>query len=141
MVSCLIEKRRKGRDADIKLILLLRACEYDAVPLAQPPKKCLTMLDRGINRMTSNVELALPIIDDSFRISDAEAVSMSRYLVHKDGLFLGSSSACNLVACIKLVRKMGWKEGQRVVTILWGRIFHSTSSYELICLPLGVAQV
>jgi len=72
----------------------------------------------GINRLTNNIELALPIIDDAFRISDAEAVSMSRYLVQNDGLFLGSSSACNLVACIKLVRKMGWNEGQTIVTIL-----------------------
>lgn len=52
------------------------------------------------------------------RITDAEAVSMSRYLVENDGLFLGSSSACNLVACVKFVRKMGWKEGQSIVTIL-----------------------
>lgn len=43
---------------------------------------------------------------------------MSRYLVHNDGLFLGSSSACNLVACVKLARQMGWKDGQKIVTIL-----------------------
>ncbi|KAK0487427.1 PALP-domain-containing protein [Armillaria novae-zelandiae] len=72
----------------------------------------------GINRLTKNIELALPIIDDAFRITDAEAVSMSRYLVQNDGLFLGSSSACNLVACIKLAKKMGWKDGQTIVTIL-----------------------
>ncbi|EDR11926.1 uncharacterized protein LACBIDRAFT_246912 [Laccaria bicolor S238N-H82] len=72
----------------------------------------------GINRLTNNLELALPILDDAFRITDAEAVSMSRYLVKNDGLFLGSSSACNLVACIKLVKKMGWKDGKTVVTIL-----------------------
>ncbi|KAG6920160.1 hypothetical protein DXG01_004926 [Tephrocybe rancida] len=68
--------------------------------------------------LTNNIDLALPIIDDAFRISDAEAVSMSRYLVQHDGLFLGSSSACNLVACVKLVRRMGWAEGQTLVTIL-----------------------
>ncbi|KAF4620948.1 hypothetical protein D9613_000323 [Agrocybe pediades] len=72
----------------------------------------------GINRLTHNIELALPILDDAFRITDAEAVSMSRYLVKYDGLFLGSSSACNLVACVKLVKQKGWKEGQTVVTIL-----------------------
>ncbi|KAF9482225.1 PALP-domain-containing protein [Pholiota conissans] len=72
----------------------------------------------GINRLTHNIELALPILDDAFRITDAEAVAMSRYLVKHDGLFLGSSSACNLVACIKLVKQKGWAEGQRVVTIL-----------------------
>jgi cysteine synthase len=53
------------------------------------------------------------------RITDAEAVSMSRYLVQHDGLCLGSSSACNLVACIKFAQKMGWKNGQTVVTVLW----------------------
>ncbi|KAJ3996968.1 tryptophan synthase beta subunit-like PLP-dependent enzyme [Lentinula boryana] len=72
----------------------------------------------GINRLTDNISLALPIVDDAFRITDAEAVAMSRYLVQHDGLFLGSSSACNLLACIKLVRKMEWKEGQTIVTIL-----------------------
>ena len=43
---------------------------------------------------------------------------MSRYLVMHDGLFLGSSSACNVFACVKLVKKMGWHDGENVVTIL-----------------------
>ncbi|KAF9010613.1 PALP-domain-containing protein [Cyathus striatus] len=72
----------------------------------------------GINRLTNNIERALPIIDDAFRITDAEAVSMSRYLVKNDGLFLGSSSACNLVACIKLIKRLGWTKGKTTVTIL-----------------------
>ena len=44
---------------------------------------------------------------------------MARFLVQRDGLFLGSSSAVNLVACVKLVRKMGWSNGEKVVTVLW----------------------
>ncbi|KAH6914416.1 tryptophan synthase beta subunit-like PLP-dependent enzyme [Coprinopsis sp. MPI-PUGE-AT-0042] len=73
----------------------------------------------GINRLTHNFELALPILDDAFRIIDAEAVAMSRYLVKHDGLFLGSSSACNVTACVKLVKKMGWEgSGKKIVTIL-----------------------
>jgi cysteine synthase A len=52
------------------------------------------------------------------RISDAEAVAMARYLVKNDGLFLGSSSACNLMACVKLVKQMGWSEDKTIVTIL-----------------------
>ena len=52
------------------------------------------------------------------RISDSEAVSMARYLVKNDGLFLGSSSACNLVACVKLIKQMGWSENKTIVTIL-----------------------
>ncbi|KAF9527286.1 tryptophan synthase beta subunit-like PLP-dependent enzyme [Crepidotus variabilis] len=72
----------------------------------------------GINRLTRNIEMALPILDDAFRITDAEAVAMSRYLVKNDGLFLGSSSACNLMACVKLIKQKGWNEGKTVVTIL-----------------------
>jgi len=72
----------------------------------------------GINRVVKNFELALPIIDDAFRILDAEAVGMARFLVERDGLFVGSSSACNLVAAVRYVKKMGWKDGQSVVTIL-----------------------
>jgi len=72
----------------------------------------------GINRITKNIELALPVIGDAFRITDAEAVSMARFLVQRDGLFLGSSSAVNLVACVKLARKMGWSNGEKVVTVL-----------------------
>ena len=53
-----------------------------------------------------------------FRVTDAEAVSMARFLVEKDGLFLGSSSACNLVAAVRYVKKMGWRDGQTVVTVL-----------------------
>ncbi|KAG8961789.1 hypothetical protein FRC03_004946 [Tulasnella sp. 419] len=70
----------------------------------------------GINRLTHNFELALNRIDDAYRITDAEAVSMSRYLVKHDGLFLGSSSACNLVACVKLAKRLG--PGKTIVTIL-----------------------
>jgi len=51
-----------------------------------------------------------------FRITDAEAVAMSRYLVTHDGLYLGSSSACNLVACVRLAKTLS--SGSRIVTIL-----------------------
>lgn len=43
---------------------------------------------------------------------------MSRHLAMNDGLFLGSSSACNLVACVRLAKKMGWRDGQVIVTVL-----------------------
>lgn len=61
---------------------------------------------------------SLLIRSDMFRITDPEAVGMARFLVDNDGLFVGSSSACNLVAAVRYVKKMGWKDGQNVVTIL-----------------------
>lgn len=90
----------------------------------------------GLNRLTKNFSEALPLIDDAFRyatplyrslnkrssfllcrVTDAEAVAMSRHLAKEDGLFLGSSSAVNLVACVRLAKKLG--PGARIVTILW----------------------
>ncbi|EJU05844.1 cysteine synthase [Dacryopinax primogenitus] len=70
----------------------------------------------GINRLTKNFELGLPIIDTAYRVTDPEAVAMSRHLVKHDGLFLGSSSACNLVACVRLAHRLG--RGHTIVTIL-----------------------
>lgn len=70
----------------------------------------------GINRITRNFAMGLDVIDDAFRVTDAEAVAMSRYLVQNDGLFLGSSSACNLVACVRMAKRLG--KGARIVTIL-----------------------
>lgn len=53
-------------------------------------------------------------------MTDEEAVAMSRYLVQHDGLFLGSSSACNLIACIKVAKMLGRDSGRVVATILYG---------------------
>lgn len=43
---------------------------------------------------------------------------MSRYIAQHDGLFLGSSSAVNLVASVRLAKSRGWKGGEKIVTIL-----------------------
>lgn len=51
------------------------------------------------------------------RVTDAEAVAMSRFLVEQDGLFVGSSSAVNLVACVRVARQLG--KGKTIVCILW----------------------
>ncbi|KEP51978.1 cysteine synthase [Rhizoctonia solani 123E] len=72
----------------------------------------------GINRLTRNFEMALDVIDDAIRVTDQEAVAMSRYLVQNDGLFLGSSSACNLIACVKVAKALGKNSGKVVATIL-----------------------
>jgi len=41
---------------------------------------------------------------------------MARWLVEKDGIFIGSSSAVNCVAAVKTALEIG--EGKRIVTIL-----------------------
>jgi len=74
----------------------------------------------GLNRLTRNFAAAK--VDGAFKVTDAEAIEMSRYLVRAEGLFLGSSSAVNCCACVKLARKLKDSNTDlstvRIVTIL-----------------------
>ncbi|KAK6336469.1 hypothetical protein TWF696_002020 [Orbilia brochopaga] len=73
----------------------------------------------GINRVTANFEAGRALIDDAIRVTDEEACLMARFLVEQDGLFVGSSSAVNCVAAVKLAKERGWENsGRRIVTIL-----------------------
>ncbi|KAK4963828.1 Cysteine synthase 2 [Elasticomyces elasticus] len=70
----------------------------------------------GINRVTANFEAGRELVDDAIRVNDEQAMAMARWLVEKDGIFAGSSSAVNCVAAAKLAMEMG--PGNRIVTIL-----------------------
>lgn len=70
----------------------------------------------GINRVTNNFEKGRLLIDDAIRVTDAQALAMARWLVERDGIFCGSSSAVNCVAATQLALKLG--PGHRIVTIL-----------------------
>lgn len=56
----------------------------------------------GINRVTANFEAGKELVDDAVRVTDAQALAMARWLVEKDGIFIGSSSAvnCELLSAI-----------------------------------------
>ncbi|TID16894.1 PALP-domain-containing protein [Venturia nashicola] len=70
----------------------------------------------GCNRLTSNFAAGMHHITTALSITDSQALAMSRYLIEKDGLFIGSSSAVNCVAAVRTAQKLG--PGKRVVTIL-----------------------
>ncbi|KAG6284829.1 Cysteine synthase 2 [Claviceps purpurea] len=70
----------------------------------------------GINRITQNFEAGRDLIDDAVKVTDAQACRMARWLVEKDGIFVGSSSSVNCVAAV--MTAMSLPEGSRVVTIL-----------------------
>jgi cysteine synthase A len=78
------------------------------------PAAYLLLLSRL--QLTRNFDIGRKLIDDAYRVTDQEAISMSRHLVMHDGLFLGSSSACNLVASVKLAKTL--PKGSTIVTIL-----------------------
>ncbi|KAG6009704.1 Cysteine synthase 2 [Claviceps lovelessii] len=70
----------------------------------------------GINRITQNLEAGRDLIDDAVKVTDEQACRMARWLVERDGIFVGSSSSVNCVAAV--VTAMSLPEGSRVVTIL-----------------------
>ncbi|EDP45385.1 hypothetical protein MGL_0374 [Malassezia globosa CBS 7966] len=80
----------------------------------------------GLNRLTRNLEMGLPFIDTAERVSDDEAVRMSRWLAKHDGLFLGSSSAVHCVAAVRTALRLKQTMAQShpgvrpvIVTILY----------------------
>ena len=71
----------------------------------------------GLYRRTANFDRAMQAgLDGAYRCSDQEALHMSRLLLAREGLFLGSSSAVNCVGALKLARDLG--PGHTIVTIL-----------------------
>jgi len=68
----------------------------------------------GINRQTEN--FAQVQLDGALRCTEREGVEMAYYVLKKDGLFVGGSSALNLVGAAKLARKLG--PGKVIVTVL-----------------------
>lgn len=70
----------------------------------------------GINRLTRNFEAGRDLIDDAVKVTDEQAMKMARWLVEKDGIFVGSSSAVNCVAAVFTALRM--PKDSRIVTIL-----------------------
>jgi len=70
----------------------------------------------GVNRLTANFEAGMHLIDDAVKVTDEQAMRMARWLVEKEGLFVGASSAVNLVAAITVARQDG--RGKRIVTVV-----------------------
>lgn len=69
----------------------------------------------GINFVTDNFIKSM--IDNSYKISDEEAIFMANYVYQKDGIFIGGSSAVNLCAAIKASKELG--KGKTIVTMLY----------------------
>ena len=62
----------------------------------------------GINRVTANFEAGRELIDDAVKVDDEQALAMAKWLVEKDGIFVGSSSAvnCRCILLCTVIRKL-----------------------------------
>jgi cysteine synthase A len=70
----------------------------------------------GLDRITRNFSSGLDCIDKAIRVTDQEAVDMAHWILRTDGLWIGSSSAMNLVGAIRTA--LALPEGSSVVTIV-----------------------
>mmetsp|Transcript_37051 Transcript_37051/g.48789 ORF Transcript_37051/g.48789 Transcript_37051/m.48789 type:complete len:419 (+) Transcript_37051:86-1342(+) len=68
----------------------------------------------GLDRITQNFLKA--DIDDAYKIPDQTTLQMAHYLLSKEGLFVGSSTAINCVGAVLAAQKLG--PGHTIVTIL-----------------------
>jgi cysteine synthase A len=58
----------------------------------------------------------LDSIDRSIRVTDQEAVDMAHWILRTEGLWMGSSSAMNLVGAVKVALSL--PPGANVVTVM-----------------------
>lgn len=69
----------------------------------------------GLNRITHNFAQGEGSIDDAIKVTDDQAIKMAKFLSVNDGLFLGSSSAINSVAVLKLCKLTNIKDKNIVI--------------------------
>lgn len=70
----------------------------------------------GQGRITDNLNPDLALIDGSLNISDEKSIEMVYRCLDEEGLYLGASSALNVVAAKEVAEKLG--RGHTVVTML-----------------------
>lgn len=70
----------------------------------------------GQGRVTDNLAPDVKMLDGSLRIEDEESIEMVYRCLDEEGLYIGASSALNVVAAAKMAQKLG--KGSTVVTIL-----------------------
>lgn len=75
----------------------------------------------------------IALLDGALHIPDAKTIAMVYHLLHNDGLYLGASTALNVVAAKELAVKLG--KGSRVVTILCDGAYRC--GLVLACLRMG----
>eukprot|EP00797_Seminavis_robusta_P025447 Sro443_g144080.1 Cysteine synthase (295) ;mRNA; r:36180-37064 len=86
----------------------------------------------GLDRVTHNLSLGLDFVDDAIQVSDQEAIDMAHFLLQTEGLWVGSSSAMNVVGAIRVALQLEpdsnvvtiiCDSGSRHATRLWNRDF------------------
>lgn len=70
----------------------------------------------GQGRVTANLAPEISLIDEAIQISDEKSIAMLYRLLDEEGIFVGGTSALNVVAAIEVAQKL--PEDSNVVTVL-----------------------
>jgi cysteine synthase A len=95
--------------------LLIVAVEPSRSPVLQGGRAGVHAI-QGIGASFVPGILNREIYDEIMAIADNEAIEMSRRLCREEGLLVGISAGANVVASLKVAKRLG--EGKRVVTVL-----------------------
>ena len=95
--------------------LLIVAVEPSRSPVLQGGRAGVHAI-QGIGASFVPGILNREIYDEIITISDEEAIEMSRRLCREEGLLVGISAGANVVASLKVAKRLG--TGKRVVTVL-----------------------
>lgn len=70
----------------------------------------------GQGRVTANLAPEVSLIDKAIQISDEKSIAMLYRLLDEEGIFVGGTSALNVVAAVEVAQTL--PEGSNVVTVL-----------------------
>jgi cysteine synthase len=76
----------------------------------------LSVLVAPQGRITDNLKPDVGIIDGALHIPDEESIKMVYRLLDEEGIYVGASSALNVVAAVELAKKLG--KGKTIATLL-----------------------
>ena len=61
----------------------------------------------GQGRVTNNLATFVNDLDGALKISDEKSIAMLYQLLDTEGLYVGASTALNVVAAVELAQKLG----------------------------------
>jgi cysteine synthase A len=95
--------------------VLIIAVEPARSPVLQGGRAGITAI-QGIGAGFAPGILNREVLDEIMSVSDEDAIVMSRRLSKEEGLLVGISAGANVVAALKVAKRLG--SGKRVVTVL-----------------------
>jgi cysteine synthase A len=96
----------------------------------------MTRLIKGIGqgRVTNNLKPDIHLLSGAIHIPDSKSIAMVYRLLHEEGLYVGASSALNVVAAVELAKRKG--KGSTIVTILCDGAYRLIQSLNRVRIQL-----